>query len=344
MTMVTRVLAESDALPVLIDPRAAEVASMERAFCVSVFELGIRDGFLRHFSPDGILFRPGPVVATEVLPTRPKSPATLFWTPELADISSAGDLGYTFGPWELRPAGLEDTTFTNGTYATLWRREPDGTWRIALDCGIGHVLEPAKATLLAGAIAEVRGASNPNRDDASTATITSTAVTDLTRGSSELLELDRTIRSASAGSADGADAATTDRIAKDCRFLRADHPPLVGVDQLRLAIGADGAPSTSTPEHAFVSRSADLGYVYGSYSMTRQDEPTAAGESAGSHTPSADKSSDSHTPSADGSSDSHGASADQASASPATESGYFLRIWKKQRGHWQVVLELMAAS
>jgi ketosteroid isomerase-like protein len=50
--------------------------------------------------------------------------------------AASGDIGYTLGHWEtvLRtPVG--DSTLGRGHYVTLWRRQPDGTWKVALDIG-----------------------------------------------------------------------------------------------------------------------------------------------------------------------------------------------------------------
>lgn len=308
VVMADRTFAASETLPVLVDPRASGLVSMEREFCSTVAKLGIRDGFLRYFSPDGILFRPNPVVALEYFPTRPPTPASLIWTPELADVSAAGDLGYTFGPWEMRPAGLEDTTFANGTYVTLWRLEPDETWKIVLDWGIGHEIEPAKTELLGQAITAVRDALASSSGDAPSAQVraatTRSTITDLTIGNTELLEADRAL----------VNTPDSDRLASDCRFLREGHPPLVGLEALRSAVGTEARPASSTPDRGFISRSGDLGYVYGSCAASGGSTSAIGGEAAAASTNGDDQ---------------------------ETPSAYFLRIWKKSDGRWQVVLELV---
>jgi len=304
-------LAASETLPVLVDPRASVLVSMEHAFCSAVAKLGIRDGLVRYFAPDGILFRPNPVVALEYLPSRPPGPASLIWTPEFADVSAAGDLGYTFGPWEMRPAGLADTTFANGTYVTLWRLAPDGIWKIVLDWGIGHEIESAKAGLLAKTIAAVRDSLASPPPDAelaaeARAAAARSSITDLTTGSAELLEADREL------------VTTFDpsRIASNCRFLREGHPPLIGLEALQSSVGLESRPVNSIASRGFVSRSGDLGYVYGSFAAPDGAISALGGETAAASTSDADQ---------------------EAAA------GYFLRIWKKIDGRWQVVLELVAA-
>jgi ketosteroid isomerase-like protein len=62
----------------------------------------------------------------------------LSWYPVFADVSSNGVLGYTTGEGEYRPKGKTDTTVYYSTYATVWRRQPDGNYKAAFDVGISH--------------------------------------------------------------------------------------------------------------------------------------------------------------------------------------------------------------
>jgi ketosteroid isomerase-like protein len=51
-------------------------------------------------------------------------------TIRLDEVTSSGDLGYALGVVVLRiPPGLELTT----KYATIWQRDVDGRWRLAVD-------------------------------------------------------------------------------------------------------------------------------------------------------------------------------------------------------------------
>jgi ketosteroid isomerase-like protein len=60
----------------------------------------------------------------------------LTWTPTKAEIAQSGELGYTFGNYELK-AKLEtgkDTTYF-GNYVSIWKRQKDGSWKYVLDGG-----------------------------------------------------------------------------------------------------------------------------------------------------------------------------------------------------------------
>lgn len=58
----------------------------------------------------------------------------LEWRPASAHVAQAGDLGYTVGTYELtvRPEGA--AVVTVGKYVTLWKKQADGSWKVAVDC------------------------------------------------------------------------------------------------------------------------------------------------------------------------------------------------------------------
>ena len=60
----------------------------------------------------------------------------LTWTPTDAMMGPSGDMGYTWGHYEghSKDANGYPVT-TGGRYITMWRREPDGNWKVVLDAG-----------------------------------------------------------------------------------------------------------------------------------------------------------------------------------------------------------------
>jgi len=60
----------------------------------------------------------------------------LTWTPVGADISSSGDLGYTYGTYEFRSKDKDGKpTVEHGKYTSIWKKQKDGSWKVALDMG-----------------------------------------------------------------------------------------------------------------------------------------------------------------------------------------------------------------
>jgi ketosteroid isomerase-like protein len=53
----------------------------------------------------------------------------LSWTVESADVSKGGDMGYTRGSFE----GSQGNSAFHGSYATVWKKDKDGKWRVAVD-------------------------------------------------------------------------------------------------------------------------------------------------------------------------------------------------------------------
>ena len=58
---------------------------------------------------------------------------SLSWRPIFAEVGGAGDLGYTIGSYEMvmAPEGAPITIV--GKYMTVWKKQTDGTWRVAAD-------------------------------------------------------------------------------------------------------------------------------------------------------------------------------------------------------------------
>jgi len=61
---------------------------------------------------------------------------SLTWTAAFADMAASGDLGYTYGTYEFRSKdkdGKPDVEY--GKYTTVWKKQKDGSWKVAMDMG-----------------------------------------------------------------------------------------------------------------------------------------------------------------------------------------------------------------
>jgi hypothetical protein len=121
----------------------------ELAFAAHTAAHGIQDGFLAYLADGSIIFRPSPVAARPVYAGLKPSPALLVWYPSYAWISRGGDLGYTTGPWESFKARGEKTPTGSGYFISLWRKQPDGSFKVELDAGVSHAAHYAKAPVFA---------------------------------------------------------------------------------------------------------------------------------------------------------------------------------------------------
>lgn len=116
----------------------------ERAFAAATKEIGVRDGFLTFFTGDAIDVAPVGrrlelVNATDRLRAQPPPRLPLVielaWEPRWGAISSAGDLGWLTGPSRIHSRGGSDQD-RHGAYFSIWRRQPDRTYKVRLDIGI----------------------------------------------------------------------------------------------------------------------------------------------------------------------------------------------------------------
>ncbi len=59
---------------------------------------------------------------------------SLEYSPAIADVGGAADLGYTIGTYHMKLPGSDGSIAEiDGKYLTIWKRQPDGNWKIAVD-------------------------------------------------------------------------------------------------------------------------------------------------------------------------------------------------------------------
>lgn len=114
-----------------------DLVAAERAFAADAGARSVRQAFLAVLAPNAVVFASGPVNGPANWQARPEDKARLEWAPEWAEVSADGGLGYTSGPWRFTPEGEEQPT-AFGHYLSIWRKQPDGQWRLLLDQGVTH--------------------------------------------------------------------------------------------------------------------------------------------------------------------------------------------------------------
>ncbi len=59
---------------------------------------------------------------------------SLEYSPAIADVGGAADLGYTIGTYHMKLPGSDGSIVEiDGKYLSIWKRQPDGNWKIAVD-------------------------------------------------------------------------------------------------------------------------------------------------------------------------------------------------------------------
>ena len=108
----------------------------ERKFYQTGQEKGTRAAFLEFLAEDGIIFRPGPVNGRESWTKRAETGLDLVWEPTFAAIARSGDFGYDTGPAKWRANKKEEKFSGYGHFISIWKKQKEGSWKVALDVGI----------------------------------------------------------------------------------------------------------------------------------------------------------------------------------------------------------------
>lgn len=241
------------------------MVATERAFAQASAEKGTRDSFLMFIADDGILFRPTAVAGKKWMLEHPV-PATenrplLAWQPVFADMAAAGDMGYTFGPWEFKRSIHDQKAVAFGHFATVWKKQPDGNWKFAIDLGISHPQSAIPAT--------------PWVPAATVKSRTKVQDVPVTASREALMNRDRQFSEESAQQ--GAVAAFTKFAGEEVRMFRNDHFPFIGKAAISEALQGTTGVLTWQPAFADASRSGDLGYSYGTYEVKTDGVLSAKG-------------------------------------------------------------------
>ena len=222
----------------------------EKKFYQTGQEKGTRAAFIEFLAEDGIIFRPGPVNGKEAWSKRPESGLDLVWEPTFAAIARSADFGYDTGPAKWR-AKKTDPKFTGfGHFISIWKKQQDGSWKVALDCGIEHTKSDAKPPLQL-VVPKNRGPGTLESWQQTQSAFIATARLDFTKAFRQF----------------GSD---------EVRLYRDGSFPTVGKKAAAELLGPEQAGVTMEVMKTDMSSSADLAYNYGSCTDTRS-QPGKAG-------------------------------------------------------------------
>jgi ketosteroid isomerase-like protein len=242
-------------------PRSlAPVVEAEHEFAQHSINHGMKEAFLRYAAPDGVIVNQrGPVNAIETWSQRNPAPTGLLtWWPVYADVSAAGDMGWTTGPYEFREKPTDAKPADTGHFFTVWRRQADGSWKFVLDLGIRHPAPVKPETVLRYPPSLVRR----NGDADAGFDVTGSA---LSAAQQSLLEAERAFSADS--SRKGARAALLARADETLRMYRQNTFPVVGREVVARTLKVDSELVNWSPLKSDVAVSGDMGYAYGTYEL-----------------------------------------------------------------------------
>ena len=223
-----------------------QVVASERAFAAASLQTGLHESFLANLAPDAISFMPLPVPARPVHEGKPPASGKLNWGPTWVAVSSAGDLALSTGPWEIKGQGESMIKVSTGLFFSVWRRQHDGAWKVAVDAGISSpvkfVLPDTVENGFAGAAAAA-----PKPGGAEKAGLGVAAA-------EKALAY-----AAKAGLGQAIEAQADSQL----RVYREGKAAAIGPAAARALLAADTRRVTCSPDRVVASISGDLAYAYG---------------------------------------------------------------------------------
>ena len=233
-------------------PEAAvrAIVEGERKFYEMGQEQGTRAAFLEFLAENSIVFQPGPTDGKKAWGARPEGGLWLKWQPVFAAMSRSADLGYTTGPAEFRKTKEDEKPFGHGQYISIWRKQKDGAWKVALDVGHGNPRPP----------------NAPGEPELSFPTDGADVQSDTAAARKKFTEAQRKF---AATAKNDSTAAISEAARDDIRVHREEMFPGLGKDAVVLMLSVRRGKLTLTQTGEAMSAGGDLAYVYGKYLLAR---------------------------------------------------------------------------
>jgi ketosteroid isomerase-like protein len=118
------------------------IKKADRDFCEATKARGL-EGWMSFFAADATAFPAGRPLITGKEKLREfyagmfSTPEfSLTWNPVKGDMAASADLGYTIGVAEVKYRGKDGQMVQHPTkYLTVWKKQADGSWKVAADLG-----------------------------------------------------------------------------------------------------------------------------------------------------------------------------------------------------------------
>jgi hypothetical protein len=293
--------------PQVLPPALEAMADAEREFAQRALVVGWKQAFLDFFSDAAVGYdgeNVGP--AKDQIRANPDPPKDhqLLWEPRYGDVSRSGELGYLTGPSRNILPSRNNGQPRHGVYASVWKRERDGTFRVVIDLGVNT---PRAATFPPGltrAPAANRFAGELSERTPPLGTADSVLNSDLRTGAAR---------------------AYRGRLAPGVRFHRPLTMPLVGEAAVLRFLATQPRYDQMDSRYAESAQAGDLGYTWGTWSR-RLPPARGRGAVSGGAQPGAP---------APGRESARG-------GQQRFETGFYARVWVRDRsGQWRVVLDVL---
>lgn len=230
------------------DKDLQSLVDAERTFSRMAKEKNTRDAFIAFFNDDVITSAPGkgPIKGKKHLEEQPPNETWLYWYPVYSDIAASGDFGYNTGPWEFRPKRTDETPVAFGEFVSIWKKNAQGEWKVAVDIGISHKAPKATPSLATSAV-RLKSSKRASKT-----------------GKDELLEVERKFIS---DLAQNGNAAYEKQLSNEARLYRPGQEPITTSAEVQQFLSTQQSKATYTFVDGEAASSNDLAYVYGKASV-----------------------------------------------------------------------------
>jgi ketosteroid isomerase-like protein len=236
------IVAGAQAEDVDLEKAAGSLIAAEKAYAKLAGEKGFREASISVFADDAVIFAPTAVNGKKFWREAKKDPV-ISWRPVFASISRSGELGYTTGPWESRKSRDAEKPDGFGHFVTIWQKDKNGVWKVALDVGLD----------------------NPPPQGEETEIQTYVPNSPIPRSESASADLEKTQHSFAESLKDDEADAITDNASNDIRVYRSAQLPALGKRGAEKLLSEQDAKTTRAPQGTATSDPIDLAYEYGEY-------------------------------------------------------------------------------
>ncbi len=122
-----------------IEKNKVEILRAERKFAEMAAKDGITKAFLYFAADDAVLKRENRLIKGRnsikaYLENETLTNIRIKWNPEFVDVAKSGDMGYTYGKFYFSAINTSGQVISfKGPFHTVWKKQPDGTWRFVWD-------------------------------------------------------------------------------------------------------------------------------------------------------------------------------------------------------------------
>lgn len=123
----------------IVEKAKVEILNTEKQFAETVKEKGVSYGFYQFADDDAVIkakdtIYKGRLAIKKYYDSRTLKNMKLEWTPDFVDVSSSGDLGYTYGKYTFSSTDTMGREISaKGIFHTVWKKQKDGKWKFVWD-------------------------------------------------------------------------------------------------------------------------------------------------------------------------------------------------------------------